>query len=87
MPYAWAISEICKEFSCLPSAAEAELARDEERDDPLLPEILDLRHFAEAKRVYDEHVRDGKPIENPSPLLKDVMILDAELFRERKERR
>ena len=63
------MSEICREFGCLPSESEAELAREDERDDPLLFDILDLRHFVETKRAFDDSVASGKPIENPSPMM------------------
>jgi hypothetical protein len=87
VPYAWAISEICREFSCLPSEAEAEIARDEEREargeESLLHEILDLRAFADTKRAFEDAVASDKPIEKPSPMMQDLMQLEFELQQER----
>jgi hypothetical protein len=77
------VSEICREFSCLPSQAEAELARDDERDEPLLADILDLRSFVETKRAFEELQTAGKPIENPSRMMKELMTLEYELMKER----
>jgi hypothetical protein len=86
LPYAWSISEICREFGCLPSEAEAELARDEARDEPLLGDILDLRQFAEAKRAFEEAQRDGKTFEHLSPMMQELMRLEYELMNERHAR-
>lgn len=86
VPYAWYVSRICEEFGCLPSEAEAEIERDNERDDPLLPDILDLRQYAACKRTLDEHERLNKAIDDPTPLMKQVYLDELHLMRERQHR-
>jgi hypothetical protein len=79
------VSEICREFGCLPSEAEAELARDDERDEPLLGDIFDLRSFVETKRAFEEAQAAGKSIDHPSPMMQELMRLEYELMQERQQ--
>lgn len=84
VPYAWIISVICEAFHCTPSVAEAELERDNAREEPLLFDVLDLRSFADAKREFDAATQANRQIDSPTPMMRSVMLLEYRLMRERK---
>ena len=65
LPETYYLSRICEEFGCLPSEAERELRRQ-----PVgwLEEIIEARHYAKAKSVYDK-------AENKSAVTKDDPLM------------
>jgi hypothetical protein len=82
VPWEWVISRVCEEFHCLPSQAVRELEQDPDR---LALNILSLRDYARAKRVYDSTTDSSKLPE--SPVMSEVMVNDFALHRERLARR
>jgi len=50
-PEQWLISRVCEEFGCLPSEAVVEI---EEGPTQLVLDIMELRAYANAKRVVDQ---------------------------------
>ena len=71
------LGRLCEEFHCLPSAALREWMR---APAGLLEDIIEVRTFAEAKRMYDaaEQKRDIPQ----SPIFELVKIVDFELAQE-----
>lgn len=84
LPYAKVISAICEEFGCLPSEAEAELERDAARDEPLVFDVIEVRAFEAEARTFLEHAKSGRPLENPSALMAEVVRLYTLLEYERR---
>ena len=69
-PYEWVISQVCEEFSCLPSQAAKELENDPYR---LAETIMMLRGYANMKDAFDRRVSGQSSEEIPDgALLRDV---------------
>lgn len=68
LPFAYWISRVCEEFQCLPSEAERELRRQ-----PVgwIEEVIEARHYAKAKEVYDRAPNKADVVKN-DPLLRLV---------------
>ncbi len=80
-PYAWLVSRVCEEFHCLPKDAETAIEEDEEG---LIFEVMDLRALAATKREFDHAVEQGKTIDQPSPMMRELMQLEYALMQERR---
>lgn len=64
------VSIVCEAFHCLPSAAVAEL---QHAPAGLIEDVLELRAYAHAKRLYDQANRAGQLNElEDSPALNTV---------------
>ncbi len=78
-PWEWAVSRVCEEFHCLPSAAVNELMDDPDR---LALEIIELRAYARAKEQLDNA---KKSTDVPkTPMIEKVWEVQAELHKQRK---
>lgn len=77
MPAAWMIARLCREFKCLPSEAERELARQ-----PVgwLEEVMEARAYAECHHLW--HTARKKSDVPDSPLMQTVKEIDFELAAE-----
>jgi phage tail protein X len=84
-PEQWLVSRVCEEFGCLPSEALVEI---EEGPTQLVLDIMELRAYANAKRIVEQvyeaskraAVSGGEMPELPaSPMIERVVEIMQEL--------
>ena len=77
MPFEFWIGRLCEEFHCLPSAAFREWLR---APAGFLEEVIEIRAYAEAKRIYD--AAENKQQIPKGPIFDMVKRIDLELAKE-----